>query len=173
MRHVLAGVVVLGMLASAAPASAMGFDLGIAAGLQFGGSIGSIDLDTDNGYTLGLELVFEVPVVELGVGYEYGFPLDSDGDVENIDYHLLYGVGRVHILGPAYIMARLGYASASAEIPDFGSGSSGGMSWSAGIGAEVWKLRVEVMYNDFDIDLDDIDTKLDQSYFTGRVILTF
>lgn len=173
MRHVIALVATAVLLAATAPASAMGFDLGIAGGVQFGGSIDSIGLDTDNGYTLGLELLFEVPVVELGVGYEYGFPLDSDGAIENIDYHLVYGIGRVHILGPGYIVGRAGYASVSAEIPDLGAGSNEGLSWGLGLGVEFWKMRAEILYNDFDIDVDEIDAKLDQSYFTGRVIITF
>ncbi len=172
MRFVIPSTFILILLAAAAPAGAVGFDLGIAAGGQFGGSLSGINIDTDGGFSLGLELMFEIPIVKLGVGYEYGFPRDSDGMVSDLDYHLFYGIGRVHFLGPAYFMARVGYADVSADLPDF-HGSDSTMSWSAGLGVKISKFKFEAMYNDFDVTLDDSGRSTAFSNYTARLIYSF
>ncbi len=89
MRFVIPSALILILCAAVAPAGAVGFDLGIAVGAQFNGDISDLDLDTDDGFSLGLELMFEIPIVKLGVGYEYGFPRDTDGAVSDIEYHLV------------------------------------------------------------------------------------
>ena len=61
------------VLVAAVPANA--FDLNLAVGADFGGDfdLGDVSLSSDTGYTLGLEIAFEVPFIELGAGLEYGF----------------------------------------------------------------------------------------------------
>lgn len=172
MRFVVPSVLILILVAAVTPAGALGFDLGVAIGAQFNGNIEDLDLDTDEAFSLGLELMFEVPIVKLGVGYEYGFPRDSNGAVSDIEYNLFYGVGRVHFLGPAFVMARVGYADVSAEIPDF-KGSNGSISWSAGVGLSITRFKFEAMYNDFEIEIDEIGGTKSYSNYTARVIYSF
>jgi len=173
MRRLMhATPIILVILACAGPASALGFDLGLAAGAQLNGSIGELDLDTDAGFTLGLELMFEVPIVELGIGYEYGFPRDSDGPLSEIEHHLVYAAARIHFFGPAYAIGRFGYASLEAEIPNI-SGSDNGSSWSIGAGIEITKVKLEVLYNEMDITIDDLGLKVDYSSYTARLIYVF
>lgn len=172
MRFVVPSVLIFILCAAVTPAGALGFDLGIAAGAQFNGDIADLDLDTDEGFSLGLELMFEVPIVKLGVGYEYGLPRDTNGAVSDIEYHLVYGIGRIHILGPVFVMARVGYADVSAEIPDI-KGSDSSLSWSAGIGVSITRFKFEAMYNDFDIEIDEIGGSMAYSNYTARVIFSF
>lgn len=172
MRFVIPFILILILIASVTPAGAVGFDLGIAVGAQFNGDIEDLDLDTDEAFSLGLELMFEVPIIKLGVGYEWGLPRDTNGAVSDIEYHLVYGIGRIQFLGPLFFMARLGYADISAEIPDL-KGSDTSLSWSAGIGVSITRFKFEAMYNDFDIEIDEIGGSMPYSNYTARVIFSF
>jgi len=172
MRFVIPSALILILCAAVTPAAAVGFDLGIAVGAQFNGDISDLDLNTDDSFTLGLELMFEIPIVKLGVGYEYGFPRDTDGAVSDIEYHLLYGVGRIHFLGPVFFMARAGYANVSARVPDT-KGSTSAMSWSAGLGVKISKFKIEAMYNDFDIEVDELGGSMPYTNYTARLIYSF
>jgi hypothetical protein len=172
MRFAVLPILVLILVATVNPAGAVGFDLGIAVGAQLNGDISDVNLDPDDGFSLGLELMFEIPIVKLGVGYEYGFPRDSSGAVSDIEHHLLYGVGRVHFLGPAFFMARVGYASVSAKTPDL-SGSNESLSWSVGVGVKISKFKIEAMYNDFDISIDDTGGSTSYTNYTARLIYSF
>ena len=51
------------------------FDVNLAVGADFSGDfdLGNVSLSSDTGYTLGLEIAFKVPIIELGAGLEYGF----------------------------------------------------------------------------------------------------
>ena len=172
MRFVVPSILIFIVCICVTPAGAVGFDLGIAVGAQFGGNISNLDLDTDEAFSLGLELMFEVPIIKLGVGYEYGMPRDTDGAISDIEYHLVYGIGRVHFLGPVFVMARLGYADVSAEVPDL-SASDSALSWSAGFGLTISKFKFEAMYNDFDIEIDDSGGSTSFSNYSARVIFSF
>ena len=171
MRLVIPAALILILCAVATPASAVGFDLGIAAGAQFNGDISDLDLNTDDGFSLGLELMFEIPIIKLGVGYEYGFPRDTDGAVSDIQYHLVYGIGRIH-LGPVYFVVRAGYADVSAKVPDY-KGSNAAISWGAGFGVRISKFKLEAMYNDFDIEVDQARGSMPYTNFTARLIYSF
>ena len=172
MRLVIPFALILILCAVATPAGAVGFDLGVAVGAQLNGDISHLDLDTDDSFSLGLQLMFEIPVVKLGVGYEYGFPRDTDGAVSDIEYHLLYGVGRVHFFGPVFFMARVGYANVSAKAPDV-KGSNSAMSWSAGFGVKISKFKIEAMYNDFDIEINELGGSMPYTNYTARLIYSF
>ncbi len=171
MRFVIPSALILMLCLVAAPASAVGFDFGIAAGAQFNGDISDFDLNTDDGFSLGLELMFEIPIVKLGVGYEYGFPRDTDGLVSDIEYHLVYGIGRIH-LGPIYVVARAGYADVSAKVPDY-KGSEAAVSWGAGLGVKISKFKIEAMYNDFDIEVDQAGGSVPYTNYSARLIYSF
>ncbi len=172
MRLVIPSALILILCAAAAPASAVGFDFGIAAGAQFSGDISDLDLNTDDGFSLGLELMFEIPIVKLGVGYEYGFPRDTDGLVSDIEYHLVYGIGRIHFLGPVYVMARVGYADVSAEVPDLKKSNSA-VSWSAGFGVKISKFKLEAMFSDFDIEVSQAGGSVPYTNYSARLIYSF
>ncbi len=172
MRLVIPSVLILVLCAIAVPAGAVGFDLGIAAGAQFSGDISDLNINTDDGFSLGLELMFEIPIVKLGVGYEYGFPRDTNGQVSDIDYHLIYGIGRVHFLGPVYVLARVGYASVSAKAISF-KGSNSALSWGAGFGVDISKFKLEAMYSDFEIDVGHSNGSASLSNFSARLIYSF
>ena len=162
----------IALLCTAGQAAALGIDFGVAAGLQLQGDVSELELDTDSGFSLGLELMFEVPIVKLGVGYEYGFPRGTDGTLTDIEYHLLYGIARLHFLGPAYIMGRAGYANMRAELDKL-QGSDTGLSWSLGLGVKVRRFRIEVDYNEFDISVDDFGGTIDYSNYAARLVISF
>jgi hypothetical protein len=160
------------LLLAAGPAAAVGIDLGIAAGFQFKGDLTDLDLDMDSGYSLGLELMFEIPMVDVGAGYEYGFPRDTDGILSSIEYHFFYGIARFRFLGPVYAMGRVGYANVRAELPDI-QGSDNGLSWSLGLGVTLHRFKVEVDYNQFDIASHDLSGSLDNTNVAARLIVVF
>ena len=160
------------VLATAPSAAALGFDLGIAAGAEFAGEVSNFDLDTDGGFSLGLELMFEVPVVKLGVGYEYGFPRDTDGELSDLEYHMLYVIGRVNFFGPLYAAGRIGYANLSADLPDE-VGKDSGNSFGLGVGIDLPSVKIEILYNDFDIEVDDFGGTVDYTNFQARLIYSF
>ncbi|MDX2435429.1 MAG: outer membrane beta-barrel protein [Acidobacteriota bacterium] len=135
---------------AAAPAAA--FDFNLAVGADFSGDFdaGNISVSADTGYTLGLELAFKIPLIEAGVGLEYGFSREAkDVDIE-ASYYQLYAIGRFFI-GPAYIAGRFGYADVSfSEALD---GSTDGGSWGLGGGVELFgKLKVEILFNSLGSD---------------------
>ena len=172
MRRFLILSAFLLVLATAPSAAALGFDLGLAAGAEFAGDVSNFDLDTDSGFSLGLELMFEVPVVKLGVGYEYGFPRDTDGVLSDMEYHMLYVVGRVNFFGPLYAVGRIGYADLTAELPEE-VGKDSGNSFSLGAGIDLPSVKVEILYNDFDIEIDDFGRAVNYTNYQARVIYSF
>lgn len=172
MRRIIAVSAFVVILSTAGSIAAVGLDFGVAGGFQFKGDISDFDLDTDSGFSLGLELMFEIPIVKVGVGYEYGFPRDTDGSLSNIEYHLFYGIARVHFLGPVYAMGRAGYATMRADLLD-ASGSDDGLSWGLGIGFTVSRFKIEVAYNDFDITVNDLGGSVDYSNYAARLIYSF
>jgi len=150
MHHRIFSVLFLLALV-AAPAAA--FDLNLAVGADFGGDFdaGNISVSADTGYTLGLEMTFKVPIIEVGVGLEYGFSRDASDFDFDASYYQLYGIGRFFI-GPAYIAGRFGYADVSfSEAID---GSTDGGSWGLGGGIELFgKLKAELLFNSLGNDL--------------------
>ncbi len=166
-------VLVAAMLAAALPAAAL--DLHLTAGLDLGGSfdIGSISLDGDTGYTLGLEVVTRhLPIVEVGVGAEYGFSRSANGDLHgDLSFAHLYAVGRLTVFGPVYLAARLGYADVSASNFSDG-GANGGATWSAGGGFSfLGTLRAEALLNNVSGKIGDL--KLDYRTWSVRLVYTF
>ena len=142
------------------------FDLNLALGADFGGDfdVDNISVSADTGYTLGLELAFKIPVIEVGVGLEYGFSRDAkDFDFDG-SYYQLYAIGRFFI-GPAYIAGRFGYADVSfSEVID---GSTDGGAWGLGGGVELFgKLKLELLFNSLGGDLS-------YESWTARVLYTF
>ena len=164
IRRVVLIAVCLAVLA-ATPAAA--FDLNLAVGADFGGdfSLGGISVDADTGYSLGLELAFKVPIVELGVGFEYGF---SRGiTIGNLDasYTHIYGIGRF-FFGPLYVAGRFGYHDASVDSILEGTFDGGG-TWSLGGGVELFdKLKAELLFNNLGGDLE-------YETWTVRLLYTF
>jgi hypothetical protein len=148
----------------AAPAAA--FDLNLAVGADFAGDFdaGNISFSSDTGYTLGLELAFKIPLIEAGVGLEYGFSRGAEAAEIDASYYHLYAIGRFFI-GPAYIAGRFGYADVSfSEAVD---GSSDGGSWGLGGGVELFgKLKIELLFSSLGSDLS-------YESWTARLLYTF
>lgn len=163
MHHRIFSVLFLIALV-AAPAAA--FDLNLAVGADFGGDFdaGNISVSADTGYTLGLEMAFKVPIIEVGVGLEYGFSRDASDFDFDASYYQLYGIGRFFI-GPAYIAGRFGYADVSfSEAID---GNTDGGSWGLGGGIELFgKLKAELLFNSLGNDLS-------YESWTLRLLYTF
>jgi hypothetical protein len=169
----LALVLVAVTLASVAPtAAALDLDLNLSAGLDFSGTfdVGAVSEDAQTGYSLGLELMFDVPFVEVGIGAEYGFDRSSRIDNVDVSYTFVYAVGRINFIGPAYAVARYGYSDLSAKLAD--ASLDGGASWSAGLGLKFFgKLRTEVLLNQFSGDVSGVD--VDYDTWSLRVLYTF
>jgi hypothetical protein len=164
MRHsalLLACVICL----AAVPADA--FDLNLAVGADFSGDfdLGNVSLSSDTGYTLGLEIAFKVPIIELGAGLEYGFSRGASAAELDASYYQIYAIGRF-FFGPAYIAGRFGYANMSVDSileGDFGSGGS----WGLGGGIEFFgKLKAELLFN-------SLNTDLEYTSWTIRLLYTF
>jgi hypothetical protein len=136
---------------TAVPASA--FDLNLAVGADFSGDFSgsNISVSADTGYTLGLEAAFKIPLIEAGVGLEYGFSRNASAVDVDGSYYQLYAIGRFFI-GPAYIAGRFGYSDVSfSEAID---GSTSGGSWGLGGGVELFgKLKAELLFNQVGNDL--------------------
>jgi hypothetical protein len=147
-------IVVCAISLAAVAMPAVAFDLNLAVGADFGGDfdIGDISFSSSTGYTLGLEIAFEVPLIEIGAGFEYGFSRGASAVDLDARYSQLYAVGRFYF-GPAYLAGRFGYADmAVATIleGDFG----GGGSWALGGGVELFgKLKAELLFNNINGDL--------------------
>jgi hypothetical protein len=141
-------LVLIALMAVASPAAA-GIDLNVAAGVDFLGEfdLDAVKTDADPGFTLGLELMFDVPVFELGVGLEYGFPRGGDIGELDVAYYQLYGLARLTIIGRLYLVARLGYYDVSVDNLEEGKlNGDGAISAGAGLGL-LEKLKVELLFN--------------------------
>jgi len=165
-------VLVAAVLAAAVPAAAL--DLNLTAGLDLGGSfdLGAISRDADVGYTLGLELVWDLPLVDVGVGAEYGFSRGASGDFSgSLSFAHVYAVGRLTVFGPVYLAARLGYSDLSvSDLVD--SSANGGPTWSVGGGFSfLGTLRAEALLNNVSGDIGDLD--LDYQTWSVRLVYTF
>jgi len=149
---------------AAAPVAA--FDLNLAVGVDFAGDFdaGNISFSADTGYTLGFELAFKIPLIEAGVGLEYGFSRGAEAVDIDASYYQLYAIGRLFI-GPAYIAGRFGYSDVSfSQAVDR---TSDGGAWGLGGGVELFgKLKIELLFNSLGGD---------RSYesWTARVLYTF
>jgi hypothetical protein len=149
MTHRPAALLILVALMAIASPAAAGIDINIAAGIDF---LGEFDLDAaktdaDPGFTLGLEVMFDVPVVELGVGLEYGFPRGGDIDDFDVAYYQLYGLARLTIFGRLYLVGRVGYYDVSVDKLEEGD-LSGDAAVSAGAGLGLLeRLKVELLFN--------------------------
>ena len=176
-RLILAcSVALIVCLGPAAPASALDIDLNLSVGMDFEGEfdVEAVTRDAETGYSLGLELMFDVPIVELGVGFEYGFERDCDCALDDYDveYSLVYAVGRLNLIGPVYAAARLGYSDLSGfdELADVSL--DGGESWSVGGGVKLFgKFRVEALLNNFSGDIGGVD--FDYETWSLRALVTF
>jgi hypothetical protein len=150
------------------PATAGGLDFNVTGGLDIAGSF---DLDVlssnaDPGFTLGLEVMFDVPVVELGAGVEYGFSRDSGIAGADATYWHVYGIGRLFVFSRFYLAARLGYYDLS--VDDIISGNVGS-DYALGLGAGVGILRnlkAELFFN-------NVTSSLDYDTWAARVVYTF
>jgi len=142
------------------------FDLNLAVGADFSGDFSgsNISISADTGYTLGLEAAFKIPLIEAGVGLEYGFSRGASAADIDASYYQLYGIGRF-FLGPAYIAGRFGYSDVSfSEALD---GSSSGGSWGIGGGVELFgKLKAELLFN-------KVGSDLSYEGWTLRLLYTF
>ena len=140
------------VLVSVVPANA--FDLNLAVGADFEGdfSFGGVSLSSNTGYNLGLEIAFDIPIIELGAGLEYGFSRSASIADLDASYYQIYAIGRF-FFGPVYIVGRFGYANMSVSTileGDFG----GGGSWGLGGGVEFFgKLKTELLFNNLNTDL--------------------
>lgn len=149
----------------AMPAGA--FDINLAVGADFAGDFdfGNIKFSSDTGYTLGLEIAVDVPIIELGAGLEYGFTREASSVDLDASYYQIYAIGRFFI-GPAYIAGRFGYADMSVSTlleGDFG----GGGTWALGGGVELFdKLKAELLFNNINGDLS-------YQSWTIRLLYTF
>ena len=161
------GIFVVVCLAIVAAAPCEGFDLNLAVGVDFGGDFdfGDISLSSNTGYNLGLELAFDIPAIELGIGLEYGFSRGASAYDLDASYYQIYGIGRF-FFGPLYVAGRFGYADMSVSTileGDFG----GGGSWGLGGGVELFgKLKAELLFNNINGDLD-------YQSWTIRLLYTF
>lgn len=145
---------------------AVEFDLNLAVGADFAGDfdVGDIAVEADTGYTLGLELVLDLPVIEAGVGFEYGLSRDArNGDFAG-DYYHIFAIGRV-FFGPLYAAGRLGFADVS--LPAELAGDSSGGSWALGGGIELFDVvKLELLFSQLGSDLG-------YESWTARLLYTF
>ena len=167
MRRMLCAVALI-LAAIAAPAVAGPVELNLFAGIDTSGSVdlGSLKLDSEQGYALGIEVLADLPLIDVGGGAEYGVPRGFDATGGEYSYTFLYAVVRLTILGPAYAVGRYGYTDPSVDALDSGSIGSG-TGWGAGIGVSLLdRLKVEVQHTSFGGDVD-------YSATVARVILSF
>jgi hypothetical protein len=169
MRRPLLFLALLALpLMTVSSATAGGIDFNVHGGLDVAGSF---DLDVlsssgDPGFTLGLEVMFDVPVVELGAGVEYGFSRGSGVADTDVQYWHFYGIGRVFVFSRFYLAARLGYYDLS--VDELISGAVGN-DYALGLGAGVGILRnlkVELFFN-------NVTSSLDYDTWAARVVYTF
>ena len=167
-RRIVVSALTLAVLAVALPAAAV-VDVNLVGGLDLYGTfdLEALSSSTSPGFTLGLELMFDVPVVELGAGFEYGFPRAAKDGGGNIEFWQLYGVARLTVFARFYLVGRLGYASPSANDFLDGSFDVTGASWGIGAGiAILHSLKAELLYSDLSGDVD-------YNFWSARAIYTF
>jgi hypothetical protein len=167
IRNSVALALAMAALMLAAPVFA-GVDFNITGGLDVLGKfdLGEATTDSDPGFTLGLELMFEVPVVELGVGLEYGFPRGTDLDDLEVDYTHLYGIARLFVFGRFYLAGRVGYYNVSADDLVEGDIDSD-VTIGAGAGLGILKnLKVELIFN-------NLTSGFDYETWAARAVFTF
>jgi hypothetical protein len=170
MCDIRPAVIVAALVVLLGPASpqvwAVDFDLNLALGADFAGDfdVGDITIEADTGYTLGLEVVFDLPVIEAGVGLEYGFSRDVQNGEFAADYYQIFAIGRF-FFGPLYAAGRLGYADVS--LPSRYEGDSAGGSWALGGGVEFFEtVKLELLFNELGSDLG-------YESWTARLLYTF
>lgn len=170
-RNLVVVALVVVFVMAAMPAVA--FDFNISAGMDFAGDFSDFDFGTETGYTLGLEVCFDVPIVEVGGGIEYGAPRDADVGDFDVDYTYLYAVGRLGLIGPLYLGARVGYSDVSVGSLVDGD-VKGGATWSVGFGAEFFeKLKVEALLNNFSWETSGVNSDFDYQTYSLKVLYTF
>jgi hypothetical protein len=169
MRSTLKASALILALAMSLPAAAL--ELSLTAGFDVEGQLVVGELDTENGYSLGLEATFDAPRLELGLGFEYGFPRGAEVGDGEVDYKHFYGLGRLTLVGPLYLVGRVGWADVSIDdILDVEV--DGGETWSVGAGlGALDRLKVELLFNDFTANIDD--RSIDYETYSLRVIYTF
>ncbi len=69
-------------------------------------------------------------------------------------------------------MARVGYADVSAKVLDH-KGSETAVSWGAGFGVKISKFKLEAMYSDFDIEIDQPGGSVPYTNYSARLIYSF
>jgi hypothetical protein len=153
------------VIVSAVPANAFDFNLAVGADFEGDFSFGGVSLSSNTGYNLGLEIAFDIPIIELGAGLEYGFSRSVSIADLDASYYQIYAIGRF-FFGPVYIVGRFGYANMSVSTileGDFG----GGGSWGLGGGVEFFgKLKTELLFN-------SLNTDLEYQTWTIRLLYTF
>lgn len=180
MRHL---ALILCSLALTLPAAAV--DWNLIGGVDLQGEIGSgdVSVDTDRGFSVGLEVEHTmIPNFTIGAGLEYLAPRDLDDGSGEVDGYSLYAVGRYRVLGPLYAVGRYGFSDlsldqvASADELNLDSGTH----WGVGAGVRLAKsLRVEVIYDKFDGDVDTdigdvgVDFQYDYETTLARLVWTF
>jgi hypothetical protein len=154
-------------LALATPAAA-GIDINVTGGIDAAGTydLGITTTGADPGFTLGLEAMFEVPVVEAGVGLEYGFARGADIQHLDVSYTHLYGVARLFVFGRLYLVGRLGYYNLSVSHLSQGRLSSD-FTLGGGVGLGILRnLKVELIFNNLAGDFD-------YETWSARAVYTF
>jgi hypothetical protein len=139
----------VGVLAlAAAPAAATEVNLFV--GFDTGGSfdLGTIDLESESGYTLGLEVIVDLPVFDFGVGAEYGVPRSPTKGASELQYSCIYGIARVTVIGILYLTGRYGYADVDFDEV-LAKQENAGRLWSLGAGVSLGsKWRAEALYTE-------------------------
>lgn len=162
----LVPITILALLLLAAPAAAT--DVNGFVGFDTGGKfdLGMVNVDAKDGYHIGAEVMVDLPILEFGVGFEYGVPRKAETGVGDLDYKLIYAVTRLSILGPVYVTGRYGFANVKVdEIVD--REGKNGNAWSLGGGISlVQKLKIEALYSEFSTDFD-------YKTYSVRLIYTF
>jgi len=167
-RRLVLIVLTLIAIGLAAPAAATGVDFNLTGGIDIAGSfdLGLHSTDSDPGFTLGLEAMFQVPVVEAGVGLEYGFARGTDIQDVDVSYTHLYGIARLFVFGRIYLVGRLGYYNLSVSHLHEGNLDSD-LALGAGIGAGLLRnLKVELIFNNLAGDFD-------YETWAARAVFTF
>jgi hypothetical protein len=167
MRGLLRTLGVL-FVVTAAPAVAGPVDFSLFAGIDTSGSVdlSSLELDSEQGYSLGIEILADLPIIDVGGGAEYGVPRGFDATAGEYSYTFIYAVARLTILGPVYVVGRFGYTDPSVDEIEGGSMGSG-TGWGAGVGVSLLDfLMIELQHTELGGDVD-------YSATVARVIFSF
>lgn len=153
-RALVPATLILATLA-AAPAFAAEFNLGLSVGA---GRMEAAEPEpwapdeNDVGFSLGFELLAELPAVELGGGIEYGPPRDAV--YSDLEYTFAYAIVRVKVVTPLYLVGRYGreWMTFRGERTEKTGEDDG---WSLGVGVQALKrLRAEALYGEGVGDVD-------------------